>query len=513
MRIATLLIGAGTIAASFVVSLKIMNWISPPPGSTPPPLVKLAPLPPPTRPSRIVTPVAVTLSAIRASVERSAPHNFAGKADNPVSQILQNADINWTVERGAIATAGVPNQITISTPLTGRLNVTGSLSANAGNAIGNLIGGNLGKQIGNVSIKALNANADIRGTVAVTSRPLLTERWRLEPNLTGQVNVSDTGVTAGGVRIGVPAQVKPVLDKAVAEQIAAAQQRIRSDPLIEQSARREWAKMCRSLPLPSAAPGLPDLYLEMRPTKAIAAQPRVDASNLVLTLGVEAETRILTSKTTPNCPFPALLEIVPPIESGSMAIGVPIDLPFTEVNKIVDAQLKGRTLPEDGGGPVAITVRSASVAPSGNRLLITLAVDANETKSWFSFGAQANVHVWGRPVLDQAQQVLRLTDIELAVESQAAFGLLGAAARTAEPYLRKMLADRATLDLKPLAQNARQKIEAALGEFRNAADGVQVDASVSDVRLVGVAFDSDTLRIITDVTGTPKVTVTSLTGF
>jgi hypothetical protein len=73
-----------------------------------------------------------------------------------------------------------------------------------------------------------------------------------------------------------------------------------------------------------------------------------------------------------------------------------------------------------------------------------------------------------------------------------------------------MLAERATLDLKPLAANARQKIEAALADFRNAADGVKVDASVSEVRLVGVAFDNNTLRIVTDITGTPRITVSSL---
>lgn len=510
MRIKPLLIGAATLAASFVLSLKIMNWVSPPPGGVAPTLTRLPALPPPARPSKIVTPVAITLAAIQTSVDRAAPHNFAGKADNPVGQILQNADINWTVERGAITAAGANNQLTLTTPLTGRLNVTGSLSASAGNAISSMIGGDIGRQLGNISIKAFNANADIRGNVVLNARPLLTERWRLEPNITAQVNVGDTGVSAGGVRIGVPAQVKPMLDTAVSEQVAAMQQRIRSDPFIEQNARREWARMCRTIPLPSAAPGVPDLFLEMRPTKAIAAQPRVDAANLVLTLGVEAETRILTATTTPNCPFPAQLDIVPPIDKGSISIGVPIDLPFTEVNKIVNAQLKGRTLPEDGSGPVAITVRSASVAPSGDRLLISLAVDANETKSFFNFGAQATVHVWGRPVLDQAQQVLRLTDIELAVESQAAFGLLGAAARAAEPYLRHMLAERATLDLKPLAANARQKIEAALADFRNAADGVKVDASVSEVRLVGIAFDSNTLRIVTDIAGTTRVTVSSL---
>jgi hypothetical protein len=510
MRVTTVLLGLAILAVSFFVSLKLMNWISPPPGSVAPAITALPPLPPPTRVSRIIAPVAISLSAIRTTVDRTAPHNFAGKSDNPVGQILQNADINWTVARGPISATGAANQLTLSTPLTGKLNVTGSIPASTGNAIGGLIGGNIGKQIGNISIKALNANADIRGGVTMILRPLLTERWRVEPNITAQVNVSDTGVTAAGMRIGVPAQVKPVIDKVVNEQVAAMQQRVRNDPIIEQNARREWARMCRSIPLPRAMPDMPDLFLEMRPTKAIAAQPKVDSENLILTIGVEAETRILGSRTTPNCPFPSLLDIVPPIENGSMTIGVPVDLPFTEVNAIVNAELKGRTLPEDGGGPVAVTIRSATVTPSGDRLLISLAVDAAETKSFFNIGAQATVHVWGRPVLDQAQQLLRLTDIELAVESQSAFGLLGAAARAAEPYLRKMLADRATIDLKPFAANARTRIEAALADFRRSEDGVTATATINEIRLVDVAFDSNTLRIITEATGNASVAITTL---
>jgi Domain of unknown function (DUF4403) len=510
MRVTTLLLGLAALAVSFFVSLQVMNWMSPAPGTVAPVLAKLPPLPPPTRGSKIVTPVAITLGAIRDSVERAAPHNFAGKADNPVGQLLQNANINWTVDRGAIAATGAANQLTLSAPLTGKLNVTGSLSSNASNAIGELIGGNLGKQLGNISIKALNADADIRGNVTITARPLLTEHWRIEPNIAAQVNVGDTGVTAGGVRIGVPAQVKPVMDKLVNEQVAAMQQRVRNDPIIEQTARREWAKMCRSIPLPSAAPGMPPLFLELRPTKAIAAQPRVDAQNVTLTLGVEAETRILSSQTTPNCPFPAQLNIVPPIDAGSMTIGMPIDLPFSVVNQIVNAELKGRTLPENGSGPVAVTVRKATVKPSGDRLLISLDVDANETKSFFNFGAQATVHVWGRPVLDQAQQTLRLTDVQLAVESEAAFGLLGAAARAAQPYLQNMLAEKATIDLKPFLADAKRKIEAALTDFRSSANGVRVDVGVNDIRLVGVAFDNDNLRVITETAGAANVTVTSL---
>ncbi|WP_163595172.1 DUF4403 family protein, partial [Klebsiella pneumoniae] len=74
--------------------------------------------------------------------------------------------------------------------------------------------------------------------------------------------------------------------------------------------------------------------------------------------------------------------------------------------------------------------------------------------SFFGFGAEATVHIWGRPRLDEQAQTLRLADVELAVESEAAFGLLGAAARAAIPHMQQALADRLVVDLKPFATNA-----------------------------------------------------------
>jgi hypothetical protein len=394
MRVKTVLFGLTLIVISFFVSLQMMDWISPTSRNGTPTLVKLPPLPSPTTSTKIIAPVTIPLETIRATADRAAPRNFAGKADNPVGQLLQNADINWTIERGAMTAAGASNQLTLTTPLDGKLHVTGSLSNNVGSALSSLIGGNIGKQIGNVSIKALNASADIHGSIAITSRPQLTEQWHIEPNINAQVGINDNGVTAGGVRIGVPSQVKPLIDKLLNEQVAAIQQRIRNDTSIEDGLRREWVKMCRSIPLPRATPEMPDLFLEVRPIQALAAQPRVNATAVMLTLGVAAETRILPTQTTPSCPYPSRLQIISPADTGSLNIGVPIDLPFIEVSKIVNAQLKGRTLPENGSGPIAMTVKSASVTASGDRLLISLAVDTSETKSFFGLGTQAMVHVW-----------------------------------------------------------------------------------------------------------------------
>jgi hypothetical protein len=481
-----------------------------------PALVEVPPLQPTTRSSVIVTPTAIALSAIRDSMESTAPRNLTGKRDNPISQLLSNADIGWTVGRGPLAVTGRPDALAVSTLLSGTFRATGQISNVAGNiggAIGGLVSGSLGQGVQNLAGKAFDQRADVRGNVTVTSRPALLASWRLEPNLTTQVSIADASLSIAGIKISASNEVKPMLDRSVSEQVTALQSRLRGDPFLEVAARREWAKMCRSLSLGAAGAGLPNLWLEVRPTKAFAAQPRVDSSALYLTIGVQAETRIVPSETKPNCPFPANLELVPPMDQGRVNLAVPIDVPFTEINRLLEAQLTGKTFPEDKSGSFDVTVRRASLAASGDRLLISLRVKARETKSWFSLGTEATVHVWGRPVLDRARQTLRLTDIALDVESEAAFGLLGAAARAAIPYLKDALVENAVVDLKPFAANARKGIEAAIADFRMSGEGVRADAAVTDLRLVGIEYDAKTLRVIAEADGTVKVSVTALPAY
>jgi hypothetical protein len=511
----TIALAIAVVAVSFFISLKAMDLLSPRASSAAPTIVEMPPLPSVSRTSVIVAPVAISLSIIREIADHAAPRNFNGKADNPVSQVLQNADIGWSASRGPLLASGGQDVLSLSTPISGKLNVTGSLSSKAtgavGDAIGGLLGGTAAKQIGAVNIKALNANAEIKGSVTITARPKLAASWHLEPNLGAQVNLGDTSLSVAGAKVNVPAQVKPLIDKTVGEQLNAVGDRIRADQTLVQNARVQWAKACRSIPLQGtgSTSSLPALWLEMKPTRAIAAQPTVDSKTVTLMLGIQADTRITPTQTKPDCPFPDKISIIPPT-SGGVSIGVPIDMPFTDLNQILQTQLAGRTFPEDGSGPVDVTVKSASVTASGERLLISLLVRAKEKKSFFGFGGEATVHIWGRPMLDQAQQTLRLADIQLAVESEAAFGLLGAAARAVMPHLQKALADKATIDLKPFATNAQKKIAAAIADFQKNEDGIRVEAKIDSLQLADIAFDSKTLRVIAQAEGTINVYVTAL---
>jgi hypothetical protein len=508
-------IAIAVVAVSFFVSLKALDWLSPH-GTVPKAVeAELPPLPPASRATYVMAPVSITLSALRDAADRAAPRNFTGKADNPVSQVLQNADIGWTASRGPISATGAQDVLSLSTPLNGKLNVTGSLSSKATGAVGDAIGGLLGdkaaKQIGSINIKSLNASAEIKGQIIITSRPKLAAAWRVEPNLSAQVNMGDSSLVVAGAKVNVPNEVKPMVDKTVGEQLNAVGQRIRTDPTLERSARVQWAKACRSMPLQGAGPtaSLPALWLEFRPTRALAAQPKVDASAISVTIGIEAETRITPTETKPDCPFPEKITIVPPTPGG-VSIAIPIDLPFTDLNKIIESQVAGKTYPEDGSGPAEVLVKHATITPAGERLLIALDVHAKEKKSFFGLGADATIHIWGRPVLDQAQQTLRLTDVELAVESEAAFGLLGAAARAVVPNLQRALLQKMTVDLKPFASNAQQKIAEALAELQKNDDGIKVQVDINAIRLADIAYDAKTLRVIAEAQGTIRAAVTKL---
>ena len=136
---------------------------------------------------------------------------------------------------------------------------------------------------------------------------------------------------------------------------------------------------------------------------------------------------------------------------------------------------------------------------------------ARERKSWFGFGAEATVHIWGKPTLDAAEPECSASPISRwRSNSQAAYGLLGAAARAGMPYLQQALADNAVIDLKPFAADAKKKIAAALAEFQKSGEGVRVDTAVDDLRLTGIAFDSTTLRVIAEADGSAKVAVSEL---
>ena len=520
MKLGTILFSALVVVVAFVAATLIIDLLWPPvraPQQKRPTLAAMPPLPPLTGTSTVLAPTAIALAAIRDALDTPVPKNFSGKPQIPFAKPLE-AQFTFTVARGPLGLSGQRGALTVSTPLTGTLQalgtVTGAVGSGVsavGSAIGSVIGGSAGQGVANLAGKAFDQHADIQGTVTTTARPAIAANWRLTPNLAGQVSVVDVVLPVGGIKLSVATAVKPALDATLRQQLSALETHLRNDPFIENAARAEWTKLCNSISLGAAGPGMPNLWLEVKPVRAIAAQPQIDGKAVTLLVGVQAQTRIVPNETRPVCPFPKELDLVPQDNGGGVSIAVPIDIPFTEVSRLLQTQFGGKTFPEDGSGGFAVTIKEASVAAAGERLLISLVVRVKK-RGFFAVGADATVYVWGRPALDQDRQILRFDDVALDVQSQAAFGLLGAAAERAVPYLQKTLADKAVIDLKPFAADARKRLAAAVGAFATQANGLSANVTIDDLRLNGIAYDANTLRVVANANGTVSVAISSLQG-
>jgi Domain of unknown function (DUF4403) len=136
------------LVIAFFGALWIMDWIWPRVSAGgPPALAEVPPLEAVTRSSTIVVPVAIADTAIRDALEAQAPHELSGKKDNPVAQLLSNADIGWTVRRGPLAVSGRSDALVVSTALNGTMHITGQLSEAAGNLTG-MLGAQSSRQTG-----------------------------------------------------------------------------------------------------------------------------------------------------------------------------------------------------------------------------------------------------------------------------------------------------------------------------------------------------------------------------
>src|SRR5882757_2235388 len=126
MRLPWAKIAAGTLIAivSFVAAVWAMSLIWPDAGERRPVLAEVPPLRAAVRTSTIVTPAAIALTAMRDALEKTAPRDLTGKRDNPVSQLLSNAEFGWTITRGPLGVTGKPEALAVATALTGTFRAT-----------------------------------------------------------------------------------------------------------------------------------------------------------------------------------------------------------------------------------------------------------------------------------------------------------------------------------------------------------------------------------------------------
>src|SRR5262249_56275494 len=107
MNLRIIILGIAVVVAAFIGATVLMNRLWPTSlQEGRPQLVAVPPLPPLAGTSTVLAPAAIAISAIRDALEAEAARNLSGRPQNPGSQLLQAAELNFTITRGRPALTG-----------------------------------------------------------------------------------------------------------------------------------------------------------------------------------------------------------------------------------------------------------------------------------------------------------------------------------------------------------------------------------------------------------------------
>ncbi len=421
------------------------------------PDLKVRELPPLTvPPSTITIPFSFPIQAIGDALEQEIPRTQDG-TESWVGRILgikTSISVDWRVERDGISISGGEDKIRTRTRLSAEVEAR------------------------NVEI------ADITGNLRATMRPKLNSNWRLNPQLTTNINLS----TANLLRfISVRGLLEPELNQRLSNISSDFNNKLSRDDFIEKAVRQQWHEICRSFPISPDS----SIWLEVKPVAVRSAQPIVDTQNVYLQFSLDAETQIVETQTQPQCTFPDSL-IIEDSQPGYFKIVLPAALEYDTLEAFLKKKFAGKTVDKD----VSVRINAVNILSDGEVIVlgVKLTLKAN---GWFGPRAQGIVYLSAKPHLNVDRQEIILTKLQLDIESRNA--LVTIFGEAAESVLLVALGDEIVFDLSPKLEEARDRAQQALNAIST--DELLVEGQLSEIRITSLDVGTDRLRLVTTAQG------------
>lgn len=185
-------------------------------------------------------------------------------------------------------------------------------------------------------------------------------------------------------------------------------------------------------------------------------------------------------------------------DTPAASIVLPLRLPYPDLSRLATAWAAGQTFALPLPSAPVLHVTAVRLGAEGQRLRATVSV-----RSRGLLGLKATFDVSGRPVLDEAAQMLSLDDIALSTHREGLSGRL--IALLADARVTAYLARLARVDLRPRLAALRAEAQARL-PF-SPLDGMQVAGTVTHLRVTGLEVGAGALTLTVAAGGNLHVTV------
>lgn len=405
----------------------------------------LEPLPPTS--STIVLPITIPLESLQDYVNKITPETKRGTHAVKVKGVRVGT-IHWSFARTPISIVGKDE----------KLHLTGAVKGSA--------------RLGPLSL-GLAANISASAQLRVESN------WRATlPELQLQAPLSRAKLFR---IISVRSMLQEPVNKEMRKFRNDIQTMIKKDTFLENAAKQGWGQLCNTFPLNKKA----SLWIEVKPLAIRTAQPIISDKSARLQFGLDANTRVVTSKTSPQCDLPKALVIEAP-RPGILNLTLPAHANYGWLS----GQLRQRIVSEIKVEGVYFHIKDVHLHPHGDFLLLAVDLTA-KVDGWFGARGEGTIYIVARPALDLDSQTIVLKDLKLDTESRNL--IVSVLGELVEPILLGFLRENSTIDLKPkfleIKENSTKVFEAM------SKGGFSVQGQVETVELDRIDIGRDNLRV------------------
>ena len=328
-------------------------------------------------------------------------------------------------------------------------------------------------------------NLDFGLRVSGVLRPTLQADWAIQPNYSVDVELTKPNVLPSR-----PIDMEGWVEDAIEDEIEGYQAEVAEavSSATKEAARRAWAGLCRTIPVPSA----PGFWLQTRPVAASSTALRFDGESALLTLGLDSQLLVSTVATKPSCRFPSQLVLEESTQSGSFEILLPINLAYAELASMLRDQVEGRSYGDD----VSVTIQSIGLRAHGSGVLIETVVHGR-LPGWWQSDVKGTVFVLATPILDPDAQTLSFTDVELDTQSRQA--LAAALGEIGESWVLDAFQDRSVFGVGPRLEELRGHVNTLLAGLSS--DRVEIGVTIETLRVRDIEIGSSAARVVASVAG------------
>ncbi|TPG55482.1 DUF4403 family protein [Roseomonas nepalensis] len=453
-------------------------------------------------PSFLVVPLRLTTARVVELANDRVPSTVGDKNDLPNFGPTANNRLTWAFARRDITGSAQGGRLILSTTISGSVTVDGKIQP---------IRGTAGKWLGRLApSQSYSQPLRVAAEVTATAAPELLPGWRVAGKLEASALLTTASAEIANLfDLSLRDVLQPRVNEAITKALRDLEVRISADQSLERAAHDAWSRACQPAEIKLDA-GRPSLWLSINPIGFLATQPTIGTDFVEISLGLRATPSVTSAKPEgrPCSPFPREVEIAREIPSQSEVM-VQAYLDYAALNAAIAAELARNNVV--GNEEAQARILGMSLSAHGEMILASIDAEFRENR-FFGARATGRLFVAIRPGLDAEAQVLRIESARIDGRSSELLASVGLGAlRALAPVIETRLAGL-SFDMRPQLQELRNRVREVAAKAPSSSDALRItQASLDDVRLVGIGHGPDGLQLTGAARGRIALEVVRLT--